>query len=215
MHTTSSTLRLAFFDVDGTLKDERDPYMYLHRQAGTEAQGQVTLRSYLAGEFDYETFAQRDAALWAGLMVEQVDAWFRAVPYIPEARGLAEAVRTAGVSIVLVSSGLDRHVRQVAGDLAAADWAANELLVADGRLAGRMQVRVAWGDKGRIVRDFMARFGAGPDECLAVGDSKGDLPMFAEVRHRIAVNPSDESVRSAADAVVGEDDLFVWLGARL
>jgi phosphoserine phosphatase len=205
------TLRLAFFDVDGTLKSEPDPYLYLHRQLGTEAEGLANLEAFLAGQFDYETFAQRDAALWKGTPVDQVDALFRAIPYVPEARALAEALYRAGVPIVLISTGLDRHVRQVAEELAAAAWAANELEVADGRLAGTIRVRVFWNSKGPLVREFMARFGVGPQECLAVGDSEGDLSMFAEVGHRIAVPSSHPALRRMADIVLGEADLHTWL----
>jgi phosphoserine phosphatase len=208
---TGYRIRLAFFDVDGTLKAERDPYMYLHRQLGTEAAGLATLNAYLAGEIDYETFAQRDAALWAGIEVGQVDALFAAVPYVPQARLLAERLRVAGAPIVLISSGVDRHVRQVATDLGAAEWICNELLTEDGRLTGRMRVRVDWYSKGRVAREFMARFGVGREECLAVGDGRGDLPMFAEAAQCIAVNPYDEQVRAAADLILGEFDLAVWL----
>jgi phosphoserine phosphatase len=204
-------LRLAFFDVDGTLKQERDPYMYLHRQLGTEGKGVANLNAFLAGEFDYDTFAQRDAELWAGLETVQIDTLCAAIPYIPEARTLAERLQAAGVRVVLISTGIDRHVRQVADDLDASDWICNELLVEDGRLTGRMYVRVYWNSKGMHVRDYMARHGVGGDECLAVGDSEGDLSMFVEVGHRIAVNPSDDSVRAAADLVLGEGDIEAWL----
>jgi phosphoserine phosphatase len=212
--TKNHTLRLAFFDVDGTLKEERDPYVYLHRHLGTEKGGLAVLGAFLAGQIDYEAFAQRDAALWAGVEVARVDVLFAAVPYVPEARVLAEALVAAGVPIVLVSTGVDRHVRQVAADLAAAAWVANELLVADGRLTGAMRVHVPWGGKGPLVREFMARFGARPEECLAVGDGTGDLPMFAEVGHRIAVRSGHAAVRAAADVVLGEAEAGAWLAER-
>ncbi|MBM4460317.1 MAG: HAD-IB family phosphatase [Chloroflexi bacterium] len=208
---TGYRIRLAFFDVDGTLKAERDPYMYLHRQLGAEKEGLAVLASFLAGQIDYDTFAQRDAALWTGVEIARVDALFAAVPYVPEARALAEALVAAGVPIVLISSGVDRHVRQVATDLGAAEWICNELLTEDGRLTGRMRVRVDWYSKGRVARDFMTRFGVGREECLAVGDGRGDLPMFAEAAQCIAVNPYDEQVRAAADLILGEFDLAAWL----
>jgi phosphoserine phosphatase len=208
---TGYRIRLAFFDVDGTLKAERDPYMYLHRQLGTEKEGLAVLASFLAGQIDYDTFAQRDAALWTGVKIARVDALFAAVPYVREARALAVALVAAGVPIVLISSGVDRHVRQVATDLGAAEWICNELLTQDGRLTGRMRVRVDWYSKGRVAREFMARFGVGREECLAVGDGRGDLPMFAEAAQCIAVNPYDEQVRAAADLILGEFDLAVWL----
>jgi phosphoserine phosphatase len=211
MPPRSGAIRLAFFDVDGTLKTERDPYVYLHTHLGCVDAGLASLQAYLAGEIDYDTFAQRDAALWRGTPVEQVEAWFAAIPWVPEARELAAYLRVAGVPIILLSTGLSHHVEQVAAEIGADGWVANELLVEAGCLAGRMNVRLAWGDKGRVVHEYQARYGVQPAECLAVGDSSGDLCMFSEVGHRIAVNPHDETVRAAADFVLGESDVREWL----
>ena len=206
MHRPLSSFRLAIFDVDGTLKAERDPYMYLHRCLGTEDAGQAALQDFLAGAIDYDTFAQRDAGLWGGAATTHIDALFAAVPYIAEARRLATALREAGVPLVLLSSGLDRHVSQVAEDLGAARWLANILLTQDGRLTGRMGVRVPWDEKGRLARQIMTELAVAPKDCLAVGDGSGDLPVFAEAGYRIAVNPGNDTVRGAADLVLGETD---------
>jgi phosphoserine phosphatase len=207
----ASPIRLAFFDVDGTLKTERDPYVYLHRQLGCVEAGLASLAAYLAGEIDYDTFAQRDAALWRGTPIAQVEAWFAAVPWVPEARELVAYLQAAGIPIILLSTGLSHHVEQVAAEIGADDWVANELLVENGCLAGRINVRIEWGQKGRVVREYQARYGVGSAECLAVGDSSGDLGMFAEVGRRIAVNPHDDTLRASADFVLGEGDLREWL----
>ncbi len=206
-----SGIRLALFDVDGTLKVERDPYVYLHRQLGTDREGLAIIDAFLAGQIDYDTLASRDTALWTGVEAGKIDALFSAVPMCRRRARLAEALRGAGIPIVLISTGVDRHVRQVAAEIGAAAWVANELLIEDGRLTGRMRVHVYYDQKGRHARRFMEQFGVRAEECLAVGDSTGDLPMFAEAGYRIAVNPSSAAVRAAADAVLGEDALFAWL----
>lgn len=208
-------LRLAFFDVDGTLKLERDPYMALHRWAGTAEQGAALLAAFRRGEFDYHEFARRDPALWAGLPAAEADACFAALPWAPPARALAETLRIAGVALILVSSGLDRHVRQVAEAIGAEAWVANELEVAGGVLTGRMTVNVTWDGKGEVVCRLQRERGVGPESCLAVGDGPGDLGMFAACGLRIAANPASDAVSSAADFVLGEGDVLEWLETRL
>jgi phosphoserine phosphatase len=206
-------LRLAFFDVDGTLKQENDPYVYLHRHLGTEKAGLALIEAFLAGQIDYDTFSERDTALWTGVPIERIDQLLAAVPYIPETVALLDKLREAGVKIVLISTGIDRHVAQVAADVGAAAWYANEVVERGGHATGQMRVHVHFDAKSKIVRKVMAEHGAGPDECLAVGDGLGDLSMFAEVGHRIAVNPH-EKVRREADFVLGEGDAMAWLAAR-
>jgi len=208
------SLRLAFLDVDGTLTGERDPYVYLHRHLGTEAEGLAILNAYLAGEFNYDTFAQRDAALWKGQPVERIDALLAAIPDVPLAWAFAKSLQAAGVVLILVSSGLDHHVRRVADRIGAVEWMANGLIESGGYLTGEARVNVAWDGKGAIVSAVMARYGVHRDECLALGDGRGDMPMFAAVGHAVAVNPSDENVRGVAGAVLGEDDVLQWLAAR-
>jgi hydroxymethylpyrimidine pyrophosphatase-like HAD family hydrolase len=44
-------------------------------------------------------------------------------------------------------------------------------------------------------------------ECLAVGDSDSDVDMFARARIGVAVCPSSERVRGAADIVLEDGDL--------
>ena len=191
-------IRLVILDVDGVLKEERDPYMFLHRHLGTVEAGERHLADFLAGRITYNEFAQRDAGEWRGRSVAEVKAILRQNPYAPAAHDLAEGLRQRGVPFVLLSSGFDLHVEDVAADLGAAEFICNGL-DHDGRvLLGSMTVRVPWGGKAAIVRDILRRWRVEPEACLAVGDSGGDIPAFQEVGHAIAVRPSRPEVAAAA-----------------
>lgn len=202
-----SRLQLAFFDLDGTLKAVRDPYMYLHEHLGTLAQGQAHLEMFLRGEISYEEWACLDVGQWAGKKVSQVQALLRAIPYVPGAPEAVRALRASGVKVVLVSSGLDLHGRQVVEDLRCHALFTNELGVRDGVLTGEVRVQVTLESKGEIVRQVQEAWSVPPSACLAVGDGESDIPMFQRVGLSVAVNPASDRVRASAQIVIEEPDL--------
>ncbi|NOX63671.1 MAG: HAD-IB family phosphatase [Chloroflexi bacterium] len=192
------SIKLVILDVDGVIKEERDPYIYLHRHLGTLDAGERHLADFLAGRISYDEFAQRDAGEWRGRSVAEIKAILRQNPYVPGAHELAQGLHHRGIPFILLSSGFNLHVEDVAADLDAVEYICNEL-DHDGRvLLGTMTVRVPWGGKAEIVRDILQRWRVEPETCLAVGDSGGDIPAFQEVGHAIAVRPSRPEVAQAA-----------------
>jgi phosphoserine phosphatase len=206
-----SRFQLAFFDLDGTLKMVRDPYMYLHRHLGTLAQGRVHLEMFRRGEISYKEWAHLDVGQWAGRKVSEVEGLLRAIPYVPGAREVVAALRAGGAKVVIVSSGLDLHGRQVMQDLGCDALFTNELGVRDGTLTGEVRVRLDLDNKGEIVRRLQHEWDVPPSACLAVGDGESDIPMFQRVGLSVAVNPASDQVRAAADIVIEEPDLRALL----
>jgi phosphoserine phosphatase len=201
------SIRLAFFDVDGTLKAERDPYVYLHRRLGTFEQSLPNFEMFKRGEIDYDEWGQLDARLWAGQDAAYVARLLADIPWVPGARQVLDSLRRAGVQIVLVSSGLDLHVNAVAEEIGTALAFANELCVAASRLTGELRILVPeWGKAG-IVDQVMARMGASTSECIAVGDGPSDVNMFQRVNWSVAVAPQEDEVRQAASITLDTPDL--------
>jgi len=207
MSPRSGPLRLAFFDVDGTLKAERDPYLYLHRQLGTEEQGLTSLHMFERGEIDYDEWGQLDARLWANREGAFVTGLMADIPWVPGARQVVDLLRRGGVQIALVSTGLDLHVNTVAAEIGAAYAFANQLVVADGRLTGELRILVPQWGKGEVVAQVMAQAGLSASDCIAVGDGLADVAMFERVGWSLAVAPEDERVRGAASVTLDELDL--------
>jgi phosphoserine phosphatase len=200
-------IRISFFDVDGTLKIERDPYVYLHRQLGTLEQELPYFERFKRGEIDYDEWGRLDAQLWAGQDVAYVTRLLTDIPWMPGARRVVETLRRAGVQIALVSSGLNLHVNAVAAEIGAAFVFANELCVADGHLTGELRTLVPEWGKGEIVGQVMAQAGVSAADCIAVGDGPSDVGMFERVGWSVAVAPGDEAVRQAASLTLDTPDL--------
>lgn len=200
-------LRLALFDLDGTLKQVRDPYVYLHRRLGTWEQSQKFLHLGLEGKISYAEWLRRDIALWAGQPVERIITLLRANPYLPGARETLGTLKRAGVIVALISTGLTLHAELVRAEFGLDYGFANEALVADGRLTGEAVERVPEGGKGVIADQLMAELGVGSEALLAVGDSTSDIALFQRAGISVAVNPSSDEVRAAAGIVLEEPDL--------
>ncbi len=170
-------IRLAILDVDGVIKESPDPYTYLHRHFGTEEAGARHLSDFLAGRITYYQFAQLDAGAWQGQSVDEVKAVLRTNPYVTGAQELAQGLKERGIPTLLLSSGFDLHVEDVASVLDADEYQCNGLIHVDGRLTGKMIVNVPWGGKAPIVRDMLQRWSVDPAQCITVGDSNAELTL--------------------------------------
>jgi len=200
-------LRLAVFDLDGTLKEASSPWMYLHKALGFEQEAEQYRARFFAGEIDYLEWARLDTALWKGIELTKVEDVFRASPYRPGVHALFEFLRRNNVRTAVISTGLDVHARQVAAELGLWRTIANELIVQDGCLTGEAIVHVMEHTKGQWMAQLREEVGARIEECLAVGDGPADVHLFAQAGLAIAVCPRDERVRQAAHFVIGDGDL--------
>jgi phosphoserine phosphatase len=202
-----SRLKLALFDLDGTLKQARDPYVYLHQQLGTWEASQSFFGKGLAGELAYDEWLRLDAALWRGISQERIEGLLRQNPYLPGAVETVRSLKQGGVQVALISTGLDLHARQVQADLGVDYVFANEILFEHGLVTGQAVAHVPEGGKDEIAARLQAELGVTRDECLAVGDGTSDAGMFAHVRLGVAINPASEVTRAAAGLVLEDADL--------
>jgi len=203
-----AVLRLAVFDLDGTLKQAASPWQYLHEHLGLWEQALVHRGLFQAGKIDAAQWARLDAALWAGAEIAMVERLFREDPYRPGARQVVAFLREQRVPTAIISSGLAVHARLVAQELGVDRVWAIELMVHDGRLTGEVVLSVTEDSKEGPMRAARAEFGALPQECLAVGDGPADVDLFAQAGLSVAVCPLSDRVRAAASVVLEDGDLY-------
>lgn len=205
--SNSHHLKLALLDLDGTLKQERDPYTYLHRHLEVMEQADEFTERGRKGEIDYAEWLRLDAALWLGVPETRIAELLRANPYLPGAREFVQALRAAGVQIALISSGLEIHAQQVQEDLGIEHVIADRIYFENGVVNGQISIAIPDGHKGPAADRLLARLGVSPHECLAMGDSGADVELFERAALRIAVTPNSERARAAADIVLESADL--------
>ncbi|MGQ9594517.1 MAG: hypothetical protein ACUVXH_08320, partial [Anaerolineae bacterium] len=92
-------LRWAAFDLDGTLKQARDPYVYLHERLGVAEAAAPITEAGLSGRIPYEEWLRRDVGFWRGQPVARLQAWLRAIPYLPGAREAVADLRARGIAV--------------------------------------------------------------------------------------------------------------------
>jgi phosphoserine phosphatase len=205
-------LKLAVFDLDGTLKPRRDPYTYLHEHLGVADQAKALTARGLAGELGYEEWLRGDAALWRGTTRARLEQLMRALPYTPGARETIAALKQRGIEIVIISAGLLFHAELVARDLGISRYVANEIIFeknGDGIpvVTGAVVAAVSFDNKGTLLEAMQAELGIGPEATLAVGDMRSDIPLFERAAVGVAVQPHSDAVAEAADIVLPEPDL--------
>lgn len=202
-----SRLRLAVFDLDGTLKQAPSPWQYLHEHLGLWEQARSHRRLFEVGKIDAAQWARLDAALWTGVEAATVEELFRRDPYRPGARQVVSFLQEERVPVAIVSSGLAIHAKLVAQELAIERIWAIELVTREGRLTGEVVLNLTEDSKVESMRAVRAEFGARCDECLAVGDGPADVHLFEQAGLSIAVCPLAKEVRDAADIVLEDGDL--------
>jgi len=211
-------LKLVVFDLDGTLKQARDPYVYLHRHLGTLAESDKFTERGLSGEIPYEEWLRLDAGLWTGTSRARLEELMRANPYLPGARETVAALKANGARVAIISTGPLFHAEMVAAELGIGPVQGNEVIFAERAgvavVTGEVRAHVCFYEKGPAVERLQAELGVDPTECIAVGDGVTDIPMFKHVAVGIAVYPGKPEVAAAAHIVLPEPDLGPLL-ARL
>lgn len=201
-------IRLVAFDMDGVLVPGVNSWRRLHEHFGTD--NSRGLEMFLRGEIDDLEFIRMDIALWMRRLgrrphVSEVRDAFEEVHASPGAVALVAALRERGVHTAMVTGGVDVLAGCLAAELGIDHVYANgPVLDGNGFLTGEGRVEVPLRDKGAPLRDLRSRLHVPREECISLGDTHIDVPMFAESLLGIAVDPKDDEVRAFARYVVSD-----------
>jgi phosphoserine phosphatase len=203
-------LKLAAFDMDGTLVDAVSSWAAVHEHFGDR--NEEGLRLFNSGKIDDHEFLRRDIEVWwrhnPDLTIDDLEEILATVRLMPGARELFDALRSARVTTAIISGGIDVLARRVAKELGIDVALANGFRVdAAGRLTGQGIIRVPIRDKETVLRKLQDDLGIGPEETASVGNSEIDVGMFRRSSIGVAFLPEDEKVKQGATDVVEEKDL--------
>lgn len=194
-------LKLVVFDMDGVLTNARNSWTVLHDHFGTN--NEASLQQFVRGEIDDHEFIRRDIELWTSkkgrVHISEVEEALAQVGASCDAREVMRFLKERGVTGVIVTGGVDVFAERIGKELGMERVFANGLATDnEGYLTGRGIVGVPLKNKDVIVRRIKEEMRLEREECVSIGDSFIDVPMFKESRFGIAVRPLDEQVRSAA-----------------
>lgn len=170
----------------------------------------ITARA-MNGEIDYKNSLRERVALLKGLDAACLEKTLAHTRLNPGAETLVATMRAHGAYTLLVSSGFrffTSRVRVLAGF---DDDVGNELVVENGKIAGRVVEPILDKDAKRAaLLEAAARRGIAPSEAIAVGDGANDLPMILEAGIGVAYRPKP-SVAAAAPIAIRHADLTALL----
>jgi phosphoserine phosphatase len=156
--------------------------------AGRKAEVAAVTAAAMGGVIDWGESLRQRVAVLEGLeaaVLERVYA--ERLRFTPGAERLVAAARRAGLKTLLVSGGFTYFTDRVR-DRLQLDYAySNDLVVASGKLAGRVAGPLvdAQGKAAHVAR-LKRELAIDTERVLAIGDGANDLPMLAEAGTSIA-----------------------------
>ena len=132
----------------------------------------------------------------------------------PGAANLVRTMRAQGATCLLVSGGFTRFAEPVAEAIGFDRALANELLIDNGRLTGKVKRPIVGAAaKHDALTQAMAELGLQREQTLAVGDGANDIPMIEAAGLGVAYH-AKPAAAAAADARILHNDLTALLYAQ-
>jgi phosphoserine phosphatase len=171
----------------------------------------ITERS-MRGEIAFETSLRERIALLKGLPQNVLERVFRERVHLNDgARLLVRTMAENGAVTALISGGFTFFTSRVAEAAGFAIHQANELDIADGKLAGTVREPILGRDAKRDALLHLAReHNIDPKDTLAIGDGANDLGMIAQAGLGVAYR-AKPVVAAAAGACLDHSDLTAAL----
>lgn len=203
---TNGALRIVVFDMDGVLVDVKSSWQFIHEAFG--ADNSENVKRYVEGKMTYEELMRRDIALWGRVHVNRIKEILSAVPVMAGATETFSRLRKVGMRTAVISAGVSVLADRLQAILGLDYVYANRVLTDQkGFLTGEGEESVCLLDKLSVLRKLAAEERVRLRECVVIGDSIYDVPMFREAGLSIAFNTNDVRVRKAACVVVEEKNL--------
>ena len=197
--------RIVFFDIDGTLTRGVSSGAYLANLLGHGKLMEEAEAAYARGEIDNDEVCRIDAAGYAGRSTKELFGMLEAMPFVDGVARAVEAVHAAGG---------EAHIASLTWGVVAAylcerygfdGYVGSELEVKDGVCTGGVALALESEGKCAYARELCAARDVDLDACIAIGDSRSDIPLFELVGTSIAFNANEEAERAATHDYRGSD----------
>ncbi len=203
--------RLLIADMDSTMiQQECIDELADAAGAGAHVAG-ITARA-MNGELDFEDALRERVGLLAGLPESVIAQVIRdRITLMPGAAVLLATMKANGAYAALVSGGFTAFTRHIAQVLGFDENRANTLVVAEGRLTGKVADPIL-GRAAKVLalQEISQRLAITPDEAIAVGDGANDLGMLGLAGAGVALH-AKPSVQAECDIRINHGDLTALL----
>ena len=208
---TGRKKRLLIADMDSTMI-QQECIDELADAAGVGAHvAGITARA-MNGELDFEHALRERVGLLAGLDATVIDSVIRdRITLMPGGAVLLATMKANGAYAALVSGGFTAFTGHIAAVLGFDEHRANTLLVAGGRLTGKVADPILGrAAKVQALQEISQRLGISPQNAIAVGDGANDLGMLGVAGTGVALH-AKPSVQAECDIRINHGDLTALL----
>jgi phosphoserine phosphatase len=183
--------------------------------AGVKARVAAITERAMRGEIEFEPALRERVALLKGLPAAVIDEVLKTrITLTPGGRELVSTMRANGAWTCLISGGFTLFTRAVGKMIGFDENRANELIVEDGKLTGKVAEPVL----GRAAKlsafiELLESFDLDDIDTLVVGDGANDLGMIEHAGLGVAYH-AKPAVAAAAGARIDHGDLTALLYAQ-
>ncbi len=192
--------RLHLFDMDGTLL-RGSACLDISRHVGAiDAVNEIEAR-WSVGGVGHVEFYELCLPLWEGLTDADVDAVFAASGWLEGIADVWSEIAARGEHSAVITLSPQFFADRLL------DWGVGSAHGAGVRAAEVPDPALVMTPAGKVTvaKTLMDRYGLGPDDCVAYGDSASDIPLFERLTHSVAVNGSPALRAIAARHYEGQD----------
>ncbi len=208
--TAGRRKRLLLADMDATIV-AGESLDELAELAGLKPRIAAITARAMAGELDFAEALRSRVALLEGLPESALEETKERLTLNPGARCLVQTMKRHGAYTALISGGFGpftAHVRALCGF---DEERANRLLVAEGRLTGRVAEPILGRDAKRgALDDLLAKQDLAAEQACTVGDGANDIAMLQAAGLGVAYH-AKPAVREAAGQRIDHGDLTALL----
>jgi phosphoserine phosphatase len=203
--------RLLIADMDSTMIGQ-ECVDELADRVGLKARVAAITERAMRGDIAFAPALRERVALLEGLPVSTIaDVIAERIKLTPGGRTLVATMRANGAYTCLISGGFTLFAERIAAMIGFDESRANKLIVAGGRLAGKVEEPILGREaKLATLKDLTARLELNPDATLAVGDGANDLAMLLGAGLGVAYR-AKPLVAAQAHARVDHGDLTALL----
>jgi len=200
--------KLVCFDMDGTLTEKDDSWLYIHQDLGVWEQAKIHRKLFSQKKINYQDWADLDVGLWRNISLEKLIGIIQKIKVRPYIEEVVRELKKRKLKLLILSSGLSFFAERLKTQFNFDYAIANAPIVGpDGRLTGEIKVKVGYDDKPWVLQKFIKGLDITLKECIAVADGENDIPLLKEVGFSIAFNPLNEAIAKAASVATRNGDL--------
>lgn len=202
-----SDKKFAILDLHGTLTPVMSIWRFVLEGLGLWREYEHLVKRLRDGELTYRYCCETITHDLSGTSLKKIEEIMSELPLTDGVIDFTNRLKDMDISIWILTSGLG-HMGEVLRRRMPIDRIIGNWYEVDevGNLTGGLRFNVDMGKKGEVLAGIFEEEGIEGRDCLAMGDTKNDIPVFEMSGLSIAVSPKTERLEEIADMVIELED---------